>query len=75
MFLAICASSRRATARTRTACPAEDTTVRSEEFLDVERTVAQCPAVFSGVFRMRPTEQRVAVTGMLFIHEVRGSAC
>jgi amidase len=31
----------------------------------------QCPAAFCGVFGMRPTEHRVAVTGMLFIHEVR----
>ena len=31
----------------------------------------QCPAAFCGVFGMRPTEHRVAVTGMLFIHPVR----
>jgi Asp-tRNA(Asn)/Glu-tRNA(Gln) amidotransferase A subunit family amidase len=31
----------------------------------------QCPAAFCGVFGMRPTEHRVPMTGMLFIHPVR----
>jgi amidase len=31
----------------------------------------QCPAAFCGVFGMRPTEHRVPMTGMLFIHPIR----
>ena len=31
----------------------------------------QCPAAFCGVFGMRPTEHRVPMTGMMFIHPSR----